>query len=88
MEKAMLMDGDYEIDLEALSHEALMNLAKAWRRRALRGDRTAYGPAHACEVAYRRRFGSPAAALLVQDLRPLGVLPSTRRRRFGFGPWA
>ena len=84
----MLMDEDRLIDLETLSREALMELAEAWRRRALRGDRTAYGPAHACEVAYRRRFGSPAAALPVQDLRPLGVLPSTRRRRFGFGPWA
>ena len=84
----MLMNGDCEIDLEALSREALMELAEAWRRRALRGDRTAYGPAHASEVAYRRRFGSPAAALPVQDLRRLSVLSSTRRRRFGFGPWA
>jgi hypothetical protein len=84
----MLMEEDREIDLEALSRYALMDLAKAWRRRALRGDRTAYGPAHACEVVYRGRFSSPAAALSVQDLRPLGVLPSTRRRRFGFGPWA
>lgn len=84
----MLMEDDREIDLEALSREALSELAKAWRRRALRGDRTACGPAHACEVAYRRRFVSPAAALPVQDLRPLAVLSSTRRRRFGFGPWA
>jgi hypothetical protein len=84
--KAMLMDGDRAIDLEALSREALMDLAKAWRRQALRGDRTAYGPAHACEVAYRKRFGTPAAALPVQDLRPLAVLSSTRRRRFKFGP--
>jgi hypothetical protein len=82
----MLMEDDRAIDLEALSHEALMELAEAWRRRALRGDRTAYGPAHACEVAYRRRFGSPAPVLSVQDLRPLGVLSLTRRRRFGFGP--
>ena len=84
----MLMDGDRAIDLKALSREALMELAEAWRRRALRGDRTAFGPAHACEVAYRRRFGSPVAAFPLQDLRPLGVLSSTRRRRFGFGPWA
>ena len=84
----MLMEGDREIDLEALSREALMELAEAWRRRALRGDRTAYGPAHACEVAYRRRFSSPAAALPVQELRPLDVLSSIRRRRFEFGPWA
>jgi len=75
----MLMDGDCAIDLEALSRETLMDLAMAWRRRALRGDRTAHGPAHACEVVYRRRFGSPPAVPTVQDLRPLGVLPSTRR---------
>ena len=83
----MLMDGDCTIDLETLTREALMDLAKAWRRRALRGDRTAHEPAHACEVAYRRRFGSPLAVLKVQDLRPLAVLPSTRRRRLKFRSW-
>jgi hypothetical protein len=83
----MLMDGDRAIDLEALSREALMDLATAWRRRALHGDRTAHGPAHACEVVYRRRFGSPPAAPMMQDLRPLAVLPSTRHRRLGFGSW-
>lgn len=83
----MLMDSDCAIDLETLSREALMDLAKAWRRRALRGDRTAYGPTHACGVVYRRQFGSPPAALAMQDLRPLAVLPSTQRRRLGFGSW-
>ncbi|RZI54538.1 MAG: hypothetical protein EOP12_02325 [Pseudomonas sp.] len=81
------MDGDHAIDLEELSREALMDLAKAWRRRALRGDRMAHGSAHACEVVYRRRFGSPSAAPTVQDLRPLAVLPSTRRWRLGFKSW-
>lgn len=74
------MDGACAIDLEAL-----MDLAMAWRRRALRGDRTAHGPAHACEVVYRRRFGLPLAAPAMQNLRPLAVLPSTQRRRLGFG---
>lgn len=49
----MLMVRDHAIDLEALSREALMDLAKAWRRRVLRDDHTAYEPAHACEVPYR-----------------------------------
>jgi len=83
----MLMNGDCAIDLEALSREALIDLARAWRRRALRGDRIAYGPAHACEVVYRRRFGSPPAAPTIQDLHPLAVLLSTQRRRLGFGSW-
>ena len=83
----MPMDGDCAIDLEALSREALMDLAKAWRRQALRGGRTAYGPTHACEVVYRRRFDSPPAVLTVQDLSPLAILLSTRRRRLGFRSW-
>lgn len=85
---AMFKNGESTIDLETLSREALMDLARAWRRQALRGDQMAYGPAHACEVAYRQRFGAPPTALPVQDLPPLATLPSTRRRRFGFGPWA
>jgi hypothetical protein len=70
------------IDLEALSREDLWNLAHAWRRRALRGDKTAHGPAHVCEAAYRRRFGQAFAPQPLQDLRPLTVLPVRKRWRF------
>lgn len=80
----MLMDGDRGIDLEEFSREALMDLTKAWRRRALRGDRTAHGPAYACDVVDRRRFGLLRATPAAQYLRPLVVPPLTRRRRLRF----
>lgn len=69
------------IDIDSLSRDELWALACEWRRRALRGDKTAHGPAHLYEVAYRRRFGEAAAAGVLKDLRPLAVLASKARRR-------
>lgn len=84
----MLIDSDCAIDVETLSRKVMMDLAKAWRHRALRGDRTTHGPAHARDVVNRRWFGSRSAALPMHDLRPLAVLPSSQRRRLGFGSWS
>jgi len=41
----------------ALDDDALLAAAKAWRARALRGDRSANGRAHELEVELRRRLG-------------------------------
>lgn len=71
------------IDTEQLSRDELWALACEWRRRALHGDKTAHGPAHVYEAAYRRRFGETAAAGELKDLRPLAVLVAKARRR----PW-
>ncbi|TPG21376.1 hypothetical protein EAH83_17510 [Variovorax ginsengisoli] len=43
--------------LSHLEDGELAQLAGEWRARALRGDRKAYGPAHALEVEQRRRRG-------------------------------
>jgi hypothetical protein len=67
------------IDLDELSCEDLWNLARTWRRLALRGDKTAHGPAHVCEAAYRRRFGNTSASRDLQDLRPLAIIPIPKR---------
>ena len=42
--------------LQELDNETLMNLAVEWRAKAMRGDRDAYGVAHALEVETRRRL--------------------------------
>ncbi|RZM03389.1 MAG: hypothetical protein EOP73_05895 [Variovorax sp.] len=70
------------IDIDRLSRDELWALACEWRRRALHGDKTAHGPAHVYEAAYRRRFGETVVAGVLKDLRPLAVLASKARRRF------
>jgi hypothetical protein len=79
---AMPSTDEQTIDLDELSREDLWHLAHAWRRRALHGDKTAHGPAHVCEVAYRRRFGQASAPQPLQDLRPLAVISIAKRWRF------
>lgn len=69
------------IDTDALSREELWSLACDWRRRALHGDRTAHGPAHVYEAAYRQRFGERTSAGVLKDLRPLAVLADKGRWR-------
>ena len=57
-------------------HE-LEHLATTWRRRALRGDREAYGIAHAVEVETRRRQR-------VSQLADLPPEPVPTRHRWQF----
>jgi len=47
--------------------EELERLAVAWRAQALRGDREAYGIAHALEVERRRRLRASQLAQLPID---------------------
>ncbi|RZM03082.1 MAG: hypothetical protein EOP73_07150 [Variovorax sp.] len=71
-------------DIDQMSRDELWALACEWRRRALRGDKSAHGPAHLHEVAWRRRFGeASSAAADLKELRPLAVLATKERWR----PW-
>jgi hypothetical protein len=78
----MFEDTNYVIDLDQLAREELETLAQSLRRRALQGDQKARGPAHACEVAYRQRFGPTSPPATLRDLRPIAVLPVAKRWRF------
>ncbi len=51
-------------ELASLDEEALAAYAMEWRARASRGDKSAYGVAHALEVELRRR----ARTSLMQQL--------------------
>jgi hypothetical protein len=51
-------------ELASLDEEALAAYAVEWRARASRGDKSAYGVAHALEVELRRR----ARTTLMQQL--------------------
>ena len=59
-------------DVATLSDDELDRLAVTWRLRARRGDRQAFGPAHALEVEQRRRH-SPPSAVVNPALRTLVV---------------
>ena len=53
--------------IASLDDERLEQLAKGWRAQALRGDRQAFGVAHAFEVERRRRLRESE----LQQLAPL-----------------
>ena len=59
------------LQLESLDDERLERLATEWRAQALRGDRRAYGIAHAYEVERRRRLSDSR----LQALPPLQPPP-------------
>jgi hypothetical protein len=62
-----------------LTDTELAEHAQAWRRQALRGDRSARAPAHAYETALRERVrASVAAELITRAARE----PESKRR-----PW-
>ena len=50
-------------DIALLSDEELIDLAVSWRLRARRGDREAFGLAHALEVEQRRRHAPPCVVV-------------------------
>ena len=53
--------------IAGLDDERLEQLAAAWRAQALRGDKDAFGVAHAFEVEHRRRLRESE----LQQLAPL-----------------
>jgi len=50
--------------------DELARLAASWRAQALRGDKEAYGIAHALEVERRRRLRASQMAALPEATRP------------------
>ncbi|VTU18654.1 MULTISPECIES: hypothetical protein [unclassified Variovorax] len=62
-----------------LTDDELAEHAKAWRRQALRGDRSARAPAHAYETALRERVRASVAA----ELMTSAAAPARERKR----PW-
>ncbi len=69
---------------QALKDDELIAQTRAWRQRALRGEREARGIAHELEREVRRRFGAPNSdgPQSLPVLSVLGVLPQTHQR-----PW-
>ena len=62
-----------------LTDDELAEHAHAWRRQALRGDRSARAPAHAYETALRERVRASVAADLIASAS--NAQPETKR------PW-
>jgi hypothetical protein len=59
------------VETQNLDQNGLAALAAEWRRRALRGDHSARGIAHALEVEVRRFAGVPKAPTHELDTRHL-----------------
>jgi hypothetical protein len=60
--------------LALIDDDALARLASSWRAQAARGDREAFGIAHALEVERRRRFRASQMQQLPPET-PLAVRP-------------
>lgn len=61
------------VEAQNPDQNGLAALAAEWRRRALRGDQSARGIAHALEVEVRRLAGAPAAPAHNLDTRHLAL---------------
>jgi hypothetical protein len=57
-------------ELASLDEEALVAHAMEWRARASRGDKSAYGVAHALEVELRRRVRTSLMQQLAEEPPP------------------
>ncbi len=69
---------------QELQDEELIAQARAWRQRALRGERDARGIAHELEREVRRRFGTSRsdAPQPLPEVPALGVLPQAPQQRW------
>lgn len=68
------------MNLSDLSNEEIHAQAAHWRQEALRGNKSARGPAHEYEVELRRRGGGALPELPALHVPvPLAVLSSPRR---------
>ncbi len=72
------------MDPQGLNDDELIEQTRAWRRRALRGEKDARGVAHELEREVRRRFGTTqnTAQPLGGERRREVELPSPARRRW------
>jgi hypothetical protein len=68
------------MDLRELQDDDLLAQARAWRQRALHGEKDARGLAHELECEVRRRFPRSAPQAMLQTYL-LGAVPQTPRRR-------
>jgi hypothetical protein len=75
------------MDIQELQDNELIEQAREWRQRALRGAKDARGRAHELEREVRRRFGTPQNDVPrpLPEVRLLGVLPQQPLRRWK--PW-
>jgi hypothetical protein len=64
--------------ISELSDDDLALHAQEWRQRALRGEKTARGVAHALETELRQRSGVTLASAEMLDTRPATVRQQTR----------
>jgi len=73
------------MDIQALQDNELMAQARAWRQRALRGEKDARGFAHELECEVRRRFPRNDTPQALPPVHLLGAVPPTPQRRWK--PW-
>lgn len=75
------------MNIQELQDEELIDEARKWRHRALRGERDARGMAHELEREVRRRFGMPRidAPHPLPKVRLLAELPRAQQPRWK--PW-
>ena len=69
------------MDIRELHDDDLLAQAKAWRQRALRGEKDARGFAHELECEVRRRFPRNEVPHTLAPMHRLGAMPETPRRR-------
>ncbi|WP_043376455.1 hypothetical protein [Comamonas testosteroni] len=73
------------MDIQALQDNELMAQARAWRQRALRGEKDARGFAHELECEVRRRFPRNDTPPTLSPVRLLGTVSQPAQRRWK--PW-
>ncbi len=73
------------MDIRELHDDDLLAQAKAWRQRALRGEKDARGFAHELEREVRRRFPRNDAPQTLPPIHLLSAVPQPTRRRWK--PW-
>lgn len=73
------------MNIRELHDDDLLAQAKAWRQRALRGDKDARGFAHELECEVRRRFPSNDTPQALPPIHLLSIVPQPARRRWK--PW-
>ncbi|MFT3815667.1 MAG: hypothetical protein QM740_20265 [Acidovorax sp.] len=74
------------MEARELKDDELVAQAREWRRRALRGDKTARGIAHELEREARHRFGLPKSDVPLPEMgaRRLAELPLAPEKRWKF----
>jgi len=72
------------MDIRELHDDDLLAQARAWRQRALRGEKDARGFAHELECEARRRFPRNEMPYTLAPIHRLGAMPATTQQRRKF----